>query len=184
MRRQEKAIFAPLHESDAWVGPLTIRDRFWRFLGFTWAAPRPASVKLALEGLEMRDLPNNLMASDLVPDLSSTNTALTAPADDVTFNDSTDSSTVLSGLATAAPVDPTASVQQWSGQLPDSTVISLAGNAPESAAPLTPADMLFQSAFADPFANPYRSGSRGALPLPGPLRTVHDTLASYGSSLI
>jgi hypothetical protein len=151
----------PPNVSNAWFGPLTIRDRFWRFLGINRAAAKPASVRPALESLEMRDLPNNLMASDLVSSLAPPAASLTTPATDATLDGSTDSSAMLSGLTPTAPVDRALGAQQWASQIPDSTVIALAGNAPPSAAPLTPADMLFQSALADPFANPYGNGLFG-----------------------
>jgi hypothetical protein len=189
MRHPEKAPFAPPNISNTWYGPLTIRDRFWRFLGFNWAPPKPPSVKLTLEQLCEIALPNNLMATGLAPDLAPADITLTDPANNVTFNGSTDSSSLLSGLATAAPVDPTLAAQQWASQLPDSTVIALAGNAPAPAAPLTPSDLLFQSAFSDPFTNPYSSGLFGD-PLQGATPSQQSlaqpqaaSMASYGSGV-
>ena len=137
MRHQDKATFAPPHVSNTWCGPLTIRDRFWRFLGFNWAPHKTRSVKPMLEGLSIIALPNGLMASSLFTDLAPTNTALTAPANDVPFGGSSDSSSILSSLASAAPVDPALGAQQWASQIPDSTVIALAGNASAPAAPQT-----------------------------------------------
>jgi|GEM_PF-5829958 hypothetical protein len=43
MRNQEKATNAPPNVSNTWYGPLTIRDRFWRFLGINCAAPSAPS---------------------------------------------------------------------------------------------------------------------------------------------
>jgi hypothetical protein len=106
MRRQEKALNAPSNVSNAWFGPLTIRDRFWRFLGINRAAPKSASVKPTLEYLEIIALPNNLTASGLVPDLAPADTTLTTPATDLTFGASTDTATMLSGFASAAPLAP------------------------------------------------------------------------------
>ncbi len=46
------------------------RDRFWRFFGAGRDAARPPTVKLALECLEKLVLPNNLMTSSILPDVS------------------------------------------------------------------------------------------------------------------
>src|ERR1019366_5914858 len=136
MRKQGKATNAPPNISNTWCGPLTIRDRWLRFLGFNWAPRKPKFFIPTLRILESREVPNNLMASGLVPDLSPADTVLVAPANDATLGGSTDSSSLLSGMATAAPVDPTAGARQWASQIPDSTVIALTGNAPAPAVPL------------------------------------------------
>jgi|GEM_PF-6337443 len=98
------------------------------------------------------------MATGFVPDLTAANPALVAPAIDVIIDDSTASSSLLTGLAVATPTtDPAAGAQQWASQIPDSTVIALAGSAPAPApaAPPTPADLLFQSILADPSAGAF-----------------------------
>ncbi|HBI43471.1 MAG TPA: hypothetical protein DDY78_11525, partial [Planctomycetales bacterium] len=98
------------------------------------------------------------MAADFVSGLAPPATSLTTPATDASLADSDAASITLSGLATAKPANDAAlGAQQWASQIPDSTVIALAGNAsaPAPAAPLTPADLLFQSALADSSAGPF-----------------------------
>jgi hypothetical protein len=93
------------------------------------------------------------MATDLLSGLAPATTALVASAD-ATLDGSFDSPIHLSGATTDALARYTATDSgQWASQLPDSTVIALAGNAstPAPAAPPTPADVLFQSVLADPF---------------------------------
>ena len=105
-----------------------------------------------LEGLTEITLPNNLMAAGLAPDLTPAYTDPTA-ATDATNSGAADSASPLSVPATAAPVDPVL-FGQWASQIPDSTVIALAGNAPGQAGPLTPSDILFQSMLGGPVREP------------------------------
>ena len=147
----------PPHVSDLWRGRLTIRDRFWRFLGLNRAGRRPTTVKLDLQCLESRDLPNNLLASGLFSDFTPADATLVATATETTFDAPADATFLLSGRTTAAPVaDATLDAPPLRYQAPDSTALALAGNAPAPpAAPLTPADLLFQSALADPSAGAF-----------------------------
>jgi len=143
----------PPHISNAWFGPLTIRDRFWRFLGLNRAAQRPASVRLTLKSLETIALPNNLLAAGFLPDFTP---ALTAPVTDAIFAPSIDSS----ASAVAAPETNAATAAPPLGySVTDSTAIALAGAAapaPPSAPPLS-ADLVFQSGFTDLSTGPFTS---------------------------
>jgi hypothetical protein len=142
----------PTNVSNSWCGPLTIRERFWRFLGFHQAAAKPAPVKLFLEGLELRDLPNNLLGTGAFSDLTPPDSGFVAPPDGITVGDSTDASYLL-GPTGAAPVNSSAGAPPAVG--PTSDPVALADAAPTLTGPLTPADLLFQNGFGDPFANPY-----------------------------
>jgi hypothetical protein len=157
MRKLGKRTFASFHLSNGWLGSLDLRERLWRFLGVRHCGARPPAVKLTLEILEALVLPNNLLATSVTSDVTPADTVLIAPATDVTFVASADSSTAPSTLATVLPTaDPTSGVQQTS-QLSGSTA---------TAAPTTtpmPADLVFQSGFNDLYASPLNDAQFASL---------------------
>jgi hypothetical protein len=110
MRRHGKQTLSPVFLFNPHSWPRAIRDRLLRFVGLGVRVGRSISrrspPRLALEQLEIRGLPNNLLAllplGALLPDFTPANIALVPAASDRVFDEPTDASAGLSGLAPAA----------------------------------------------------------------------------------
>ncbi len=123
-----------------------IRERLRRFLGADRCSDRPPTVKLNLESLEFRDLPNNLLAllplDGLASDSMSANASLVSSTTDPAFDGTLDASGDSSGLTPAQVV----SAQPMEIAQPNPTVI--APTADPAPSP-SPADLAFQDGFPD-----------------------------------